>query len=713
MFGLSADEVRARFPAIYQHLLERVKPGRDQNPRASRRENWWLFAENQPRMRESIAGLSRYIVTVQTSKHRIFVLLDGSVLPDDKLIAIATEDAAILGVLSSQVHVVWALAAGATLEDRPVYNKSACFESFPFPDLHAADKFGGPIAHSPEDADRNCGPVNVSGEHPTERIRRLAEELDAHRKRQQAAHPGLTLTGMYNVLEKLRAGEPLSAKERAIHEQGLVSVLRQLHDDLDAAVLEAYGWSDLLPLLRVAHGNESPADSRRRCWIGWSRSMPSAPPRRRAASCAGCARSSRIPRAVARHRSSPPWAAWSTTGATRRRRPSSQQWRCRPATSRSPGPGMRWSRCARWPRCWPAARIRCRWTTWRPASPHAAHGSGACRSCSTCSWHWAARASRTAATNRHDRAAAPRGSPLPGYCAPQHFLYFFPLPQGHGSLRPRPSSRRNGVRGVSASTRWRLRSASRPGTLMMISSRSREVTGAAGAVGSAGAITSPLASRSGRASAAPIQSCPSSQRSQASSRRATPSKKPSAQSWPTSSSSSCSASSPSSSGSSGSHISGARCSGRSSPSKRARAAHIARCASSRPWTSRRSASLSQRGSLPPQTTGLHSSAGMSSGETARAERKPSSASRLKPRNGTARRSSRSDRRSIWPSSRPGGAAVMGEGSCVETCMVAARGGLPPGDATAGPASPRCSYRIQPPSTVSSAPVTKLASGPAR
>jgi hypothetical protein len=38
---------------------------------------------------------------------------------------------------------------------------------------------------------------------------------------------------MYNVLEKLRAGEPLSKAEVVTHEQGLVSVLRQLHDDLD------------------------------------------------------------------------------------------------------------------------------------------------------------------------------------------------------------------------------------------------------------------------------------------------------------------------------------------------------------------------------------------------------------------------------------------------------------------------------------------------
>ena len=54
------------------------------------------------------------------------------------------------------------------------------------------------------------------------------------------------MTGMYNVLEKLRAGESLNAKEQTIHERGLVSVLKQLHDDLDAAVFAAYGWSATL-----------------------------------------------------------------------------------------------------------------------------------------------------------------------------------------------------------------------------------------------------------------------------------------------------------------------------------------------------------------------------------------------------------------------------------------------------------------------------------
>jgi hypothetical protein len=171
--------------------------------------------------------LPRYIATVETAKHRTFQFLDASVLPDNKLIAIASDDAAWLGVLSSQVHVEWALAAGSWLGvgNDPVYNKSRCFETFPFPH----DDTG----LTPE---------------LTDRIRHLAEQLDAHRKARQAAFESVTLTGLYNVLDKLRRGEALSPKEKVLHEQGLVSVLRSLHDELDAAVLAAYGWSDLGPV---------------------------------------------------------------------------------------------------------------------------------------------------------------------------------------------------------------------------------------------------------------------------------------------------------------------------------------------------------------------------------------------------------------------------------------------------------------------------------
>lgn len=219
LFGLQADEVRHRFPAIYQRVLTTVRPEREHNNRASYRDNWWVFGEPRREIRPALLGLARFIVTPVTSKHRFFCFLDSSILPDDALIAVAVADALFLGILSSRIHVVYALASGGTLEDRPRYNKSRCFDPFPFPACDAAAQA---------------------------RIRKIAEELDAHRKRVQSQNSGLTLTGMYNVLEKLRANEALTEKEKQIHDAGLVSVLRQLHDDLDAAVFAAYGWPPTL-----------------------------------------------------------------------------------------------------------------------------------------------------------------------------------------------------------------------------------------------------------------------------------------------------------------------------------------------------------------------------------------------------------------------------------------------------------------------------------
>ena len=214
-FGLTEDQVRDRYPRVYQHLLTDVKPERDQNNRASRRKNWWLFGEPVGKLRSALAGLRRYIATLETSKFKPFVFIEGPVIPDHKLYAIASDDALVLGILSSRVHAAYALAAGGTLEDRPTWTNTTTFLPFPFP---------------------------VCGEPAASLVRNIAERLDAHRKRVQAERPELTLTGLYNVLEKLRTGEALNEKERRIHDAGLVSVLRQLHDDLDAAVFAAYGW---------------------------------------------------------------------------------------------------------------------------------------------------------------------------------------------------------------------------------------------------------------------------------------------------------------------------------------------------------------------------------------------------------------------------------------------------------------------------------------
>ncbi|KZC39889.1 DNA methyltransferase [Rhodanobacter sp. FW510-R12] len=260
-FGLTQVEARAANPAAFQHVIDYVKPERDHNNRTALRELWWRFGWERPVLRRSMTGLSRYIGTTETSKHRVFQFIDGCVLADHKILCIACDDAAILGVLSSIIHSTWSDTVGGRLGvgNDPVYNKTRCFDPFPFPEFDQNDKLAGSIAMARVDRDGQAGPREALATCPSERLRELGEQLDAHRKRQQATHPDLTLTAMYNVLEKLRGGESLTGKERVIHEQGLVSLLRHLHDEIDEAVLDAYGWADLLHLLRVAHGNDVPA----------------------------------------------------------------------------------------------------------------------------------------------------------------------------------------------------------------------------------------------------------------------------------------------------------------------------------------------------------------------------------------------------------------------------------------------------------------------
>ena len=213
--GLSENEVQQQFPAVYQWLTEKVKPERVQNRDADLRKNWWLFSGQKEDLRAMLGGLDRYIATSKTMQRRFFVFLDSQVLPDDALTVVGSDDAYLLGVLSSRAHCEWASATGSRLIGSLRYDKTRCFDAFPFPDAKDAQKA---------------------------KIRELAEKLEAHRRACEKRHPELTLTGVYGVLEKVRAGEQLTAREQKIKADGDVAALNSLHAALDAAVLEAYGW---------------------------------------------------------------------------------------------------------------------------------------------------------------------------------------------------------------------------------------------------------------------------------------------------------------------------------------------------------------------------------------------------------------------------------------------------------------------------------------
>ncbi len=255
--GLEVEELRARFPEAYQHLYLTVRRAREiQFARSMTRDSeeyyrrWWIFGKPRQELRPALSGLSRYIATTDTARHRVFQFLPASIICDDKVVIVASDDASVLGVLCSRLHVAWAFRAGGWLGvgNDSVYVKSKTFDPFPFPD-----------APEPLKAD----------------IRAVAEELDAFRKARQAEHPRLTLTQMYNVLEKLRAGTALDENDVRIRDEGLVLILKELHDRLDALVFDAYGWphdlSDEEIVARLVALNRERAKEEARGLIRWLR----------------------------------------------------------------------------------------------------------------------------------------------------------------------------------------------------------------------------------------------------------------------------------------------------------------------------------------------------------------------------------------------------------------------------------------------------------
>ena len=150
LFGLSAEEVRRRYPEVYQRIVERVKPERDAKSHskdgAGYARLWWLFGKPRQELRKYCAGLRRYIATVETSKHRFFVFFDESILPDNMLVNIAVDDPFHLGILSSRAHVAWALAAGGEwawattpATTRPAVSKRSPFPTSPTPSASTSE----------------------------------------------------------------------------------------------------------------------------------------------------------------------------------------------------------------------------------------------------------------------------------------------------------------------------------------------------------------------------------------------------------------------------------------------------------------------------------------------------------------------------------------------------------------------------------------------
>ena len=123
----------AQYELPLRYLLDHVKPYRDKHRNKKLRKYWWQFEATRSGMLNALDSVSRQLMTSLTAKHRFFVWYPSEARAANTVVSIARDDDYMFGMLHSKVHILWALRKGATLEDRPRYNNSTTFETFPFP----------------------------------------------------------------------------------------------------------------------------------------------------------------------------------------------------------------------------------------------------------------------------------------------------------------------------------------------------------------------------------------------------------------------------------------------------------------------------------------------------------------------------------------------------------------------------------------------------
>ena len=237
-FGHEINESDAAlYEAPFAHVLEHVKPKRNDNRRADLRNFWWRHDRSGQTLFARTGTLPRYIATPRVAKHRLFAWLDARVCPDCQLIVIARDDDTTFGILHSRFHEAWSLRLGTWLGkgNDPRYTPTTTFATFPFPDglspdIPAAEYAADPRAVAIADATRRLVELRDRWLNPPEWVEWVDEPVSGYPKRpvprDEAAAKELkarTLTNLYNARPQW---------------------LADAHRALDDAVAAAYGWPD-------------------------------------------------------------------------------------------------------------------------------------------------------------------------------------------------------------------------------------------------------------------------------------------------------------------------------------------------------------------------------------------------------------------------------------------------------------------------------------
>ncbi|WP_370599215.1 DNA methyltransferase [Mycolicibacterium sp. yt] len=192
------------FQLPFSRVEQLVRPERAMNNRKAYRDNWWHFAEKRPAMRKAIERLSQFPVIARVSKTVMPVVINAGSVPSEQVVVFATDLPDFQAVLSSSAHQLWAITYGSTHETRVRYTPSDVFETFPRPQAAAW-------------------------------LPAIGDKLDRLR-RETMIHRDFGMTSLYNLINNPHITDASDSD---------VARLRAIHAELDEAVMEAYGWSDI------------------------------------------------------------------------------------------------------------------------------------------------------------------------------------------------------------------------------------------------------------------------------------------------------------------------------------------------------------------------------------------------------------------------------------------------------------------------------------
>jgi len=199
-FGRISKADAQEWPMLFAMVEERVKPVRAGNKQRNYREEWWLHANRAPEAAAFAQEHGRIIAVTSVSRHLSFAFVKPGIVLANTVYAFLLHTDADFAILQSRVHEVWARLLGSSLKDDLRYT-TPCFNTFPRPS-------SGELLY---DAGRNYDLL---------RSRLMVENNE-----------GLTKT--YNRFHDPDERDP-----------GILR-LRELHEAMDRAVLDAYGWTDI------------------------------------------------------------------------------------------------------------------------------------------------------------------------------------------------------------------------------------------------------------------------------------------------------------------------------------------------------------------------------------------------------------------------------------------------------------------------------------